>query len=140
MKRENASGSNKGIKVAAFIVAVVFIALGAYLTKPKGVIDYMSTIGFGILLTLGLIVLTVMDGRARSRGVRFFADWLTGTILLAFVHLYMIGLEPQWLFLGAGSGIIAVISLIVALRTKFVYPEQEYDATAETMVRRRRRN
>lgn len=137
----NNQSSNTGIKVAAFIVAVVLIALGAYFTKPKGIVQYLLTIGFGLVLTFGLIILTVLDGRARSRVVRFFADWISGTVLLVLVHVYMIGLSPQWVFLAAGSGVIAIISLIVALRTRFEYPEPEnhYEGDFdETMVRRRR--
>ncbi len=120
MHRAPAKHTSKGIIIAAVIMAIIFIGLGFYLTKPSTLVDQLSTISFGIILTLGLLVLTVLDGRARSKFVRFLGDWLTGTVLLAFVHLYMIGLDPQWLFLLCGSGVIAFFALIAALRTKFV--------------------
>lgn len=102
------------------LVAVGFTALAVYLTAPTDAVGYASAAGFGILLTLGLVLLTVLDGRARSRAVRFFVDWIVGTVLLFLVQLFMIGLQPEWLFLAAGSGIIALVALIVALRTRFV--------------------
>jgi hypothetical protein len=136
MRHQPAKTGNKAMTVLGVIVAVCFIGIAVYLCKPSTVIEYMSAVGFGIILTLGLVVLTVLDGRARSRGVRFVVDWLFGTLLLAFVHLYMIGLDLQWLFLGVGSAIIAFLSLIAALRTRFVAPEPEEEYAGE--MRRRR--
>lgn len=136
MRRQPAKAGNKAIMLLGVIVAACFIGIAIYLCKPSGVIEYMSAVGFGIILTLGLVVLTVLDGRARSKGVRFFVDWVFGTILLAFVHLYMIGLDPQWLFLIVGSAVIALISLIAAMRTKFVVEEPE-EPTTELHRRRR---
>ncbi|KRM56216.1 hypothetical protein [Lacticaseibacillus sharpeae] len=131
MHRAPAKHTNKGIVIATIIVALIFIGIDFYLTKPTSMVDRMSTVSFGIILTLGLIILTVLDGRARSKFVRFLSDWLWGTVLLAFVHLYMIGLDPEWLFLGAGSGIIAFLAMIAALRTKFITTETDYDRVRE---------
>lgn len=131
MHRAPAKHTNKGIVIATIIVALIFIGIDFYLTKPTSMVDRMSTVSFGIILTLGLIILTVLDGRARSKFVRFLSDWLWGTVLLAFVHLYMIGLDPEWFFLGAGSGIIAFLAMIAALRTKFITTETDYDRVRE---------
>jgi hypothetical protein len=130
MHRAPAKHTNKGIIIAAIIVAIIFIGIGFYLTRPTTLVTQLSTVSFGIILTFGLIILTVLDGRARSKFVRFIGDWLWGTALLAFVHLYMIGLDPEWLFLGVGTGIIALFSLIAALRTKFTTHEG-YDHVRE---------
>ncbi|WP_127849107.1 hypothetical protein [Lacticaseibacillus hulanensis] len=134
MHRAPAKHTSKGIFIAAVIVAIIFIGLGFYLTQPHTLIDQLSTVSFGVILTFGLIILTVLDGRARSKFVRFLSDWLWGTVLLAFVHLYMIGLDPEWLFLGCGSGIIAFLALMAALRTKFVTSEIPYERVRESQI------
>lgn len=136
MAERPAKRGNLGIKIMGVFVAIGFTALTVYLTAPVDIIGYASAGGFGILLTLGLVVLTVLDGRARSRGVRFFVDWVVGTILLLLVQLVMIGLQVEWLFIAAGSGIIAFISLIVALRTRYVTATPTSDT--DGMHRRRR--
>lgn len=131
MHRAPAKHATKGIIIAAVIVAVIFIGLGFYLTRPSKLVDQLSTVSFGVILTFGLIILTVLDGRARSKTVRFLGDWIWGTLLLGFVHLYMIGLDPEWLFLGVGTAVIAVLALIAAIRTKFVTTTVPYERVRE---------
>lgn len=141
MREQPARRGNGGLITLGVIVALVFSGVAMFLTSPHKLLGYASTLGFGILLTLGLVLLTALDGRARSRTVRFFTDWICGTILLALVHLFLIGIDPQWLFLMAGSAVIALISLIAALTTKYtrVTYDDEPDDGEDNRMRRRRR-
>ena len=139
MRDQPARRGNKGFIILGVIVALIFCGVAIFLTSPHNLLGYASTLGFGILLTLGLILLTVLDGRARSRTVRFFTDWICGTILLVLVHVFLIGIDPQWLFLLAGTAVIALISLIAALTTKFVAVPNTEDVMDDEDNRMRRR-
>ncbi|KRM86610.1 hypothetical protein [Lacticaseibacillus thailandensis] len=119
--------SGWGIVIAMVIVAAIVIVGCWYATTPTSFMERWSTISFGIVFTFSIMILTVLDGRARTRGVRFFVDWIGGTVLLVLAHVYMIGITWEWKFLGYGTLVIAILALFAAWSLKPVATKSEFE-------------
>lgn len=123
----NTKKSARNIVIAMIVVALIVITGCWYATTPSTFMEKWSTISFGVIFTFSIMVLTVLDGRARSRGVRFLVDWVGGTVLLVLAHVYMIGITWEWKFLGYGTLAIAILALIASWSLKPLAIKREFE-------------
>ncbi|WP_054723366.1 hypothetical protein [Lacticaseibacillus nasuensis] len=105
-----------GMLIVLIISFAIFTWFGWFVLHPTTVVAIISTLSFGLGLTLGIYWLAYADGRARTRLSRFGIDLGIGWLLMAFIYLYMLGFVFEPFFIMAGAAVVLVLAALFALR------------------------
>lgn len=105
-----------GMLIVLLLAFAIFTWFGWFILHPTTVLAMISTVSFGLGLTVGIYWLAYADGRARTRWSRFGIDFGIGLILMAFIYLYMLGFVLDLGYAAAGAAVVLILALLFALR------------------------
>lgn len=98
--------------VVLTLMTLAFIWFAWFVYNPKTPLAILSTVSFGLGMTVGIWLLARLDGAAPTRMSRFWCDVIGGGLLVAFIYIFLLGFRAQPVVIGAAAAFVIIASLL----------------------------
>lgn len=115
-KRERQRNNDWPVYILLGVATILFSGFGWFIIQPETAIGMVSTVSFGVGLSVLIWLLIHFDEMMKSRWSRFAVDVLIGLLLVTLIYVFMLGFTVYFEFILVAFGIVFVLSLLFAFR------------------------